>query len=113
MEDKKMTNKRPGIITAICVLGFIGPLFLIPIIFSDIATTIGSWYPPYLAFSGVVGFVCMVGLWMMKKWGTITYTALVGINQVVLIAMGEWNIFFLIIPGIVIAIVFSKFKEME
>lgn len=113
MEDKKMTKKRPGLITAICIIGFIGTLFSIPLIFSDIAKTIGSWYPPYLAFSTIVGLVCMIGLWMMKKWGIITYTAFVGINQVVLMVMGVWNVFALIIPGIVVAIGFSKFKEME
>ena len=108
-----MANKRPGIITAICILGFIGVAFTIPMIFSDIAKSIGAWYPPYLGFSAIVGLACMIGLWMMKKWSIIAYTIFVAINQVVLIAMGVWNLFALIIPGIVIAIGFSKFKEME
>jgi len=55
----------------------------------------------------------MIGLWMMKKWGIITYTTFFGINQVVLLAFGVWNIFALIIPGIVIAIGFSQYKLME
>jgi len=108
-----MTNKRPGIITAICVIGFIGALATVPLIFSDMSKQIGTWYPPCLAFSAVVGFVCMIGLWMMKKWSIIAYTAFFGINQVVLLAFGVWNIFALIIPGIVIAIGFSKYKLME
>jgi hypothetical protein len=94
-------------------LGFIGAALTILMIFSDIAKSVGAWYPPYLGFSAIAGGVCMIGLWMMKKWGIIGYTALVAINQVVLIAMGVWNLFALIIPGIVIAIGFSKFKEME
>jgi hypothetical protein len=36
-----------------------------------------------------------------------------GINQVLLLAFGVWNIFALILPGIVIAIGFSKYKLME
>ena len=108
-----MTNKRPGIITAICVIGFIGAFAAVALAFSDISKQIGAWYPPYLAFSAVVGFVCMIGLWMMKKWGIITYTTFFAINQVVLLAFGVWNIFALIIPGIVIAIGFSKYKLME
>ena len=94
-------------------MGFIGALFTVPLIFSDIAKTVGAWYPPYLAISAVVGLVSMIGLWMMKKWSIITYTTFVVINQVVLITMGVWNVFALIIPGIVIAIGFSKFKDME
>jgi len=107
-----MTNKRPKIITAICVIGFVGALATVPLVFSDIAKQIGPWYPPYLAFSAVVGLVCMIGLWMMKKWSIIAYTAFFCINQVVLLAFGVWSIFALIIPGIVIAIGFSKYKSM-
>ena len=108
-----MSKERPGIITGVCIVGFIGALLVVPVIFSDIAKSIGTWYPPYLAFSALVGLICMIGLWMMKKWGIITYTVFVGINQVVLFVMGVWNIFAIIIPGIVIAIGFSKFNEMD
>ncbi|MEM2956565.1 MAG: hypothetical protein QW041_03280 [Candidatus Pacearchaeota archaeon] len=108
-----MAVKRPGIITAICIIGFIGALITVPMIFSEIAKSIGVWYPPYLAFSAVVGLACMIGLWMMKKWSVIVYTIFVAINQVVLIAMGMWNVFALIIPAIVIGIGFWKYKEME
>lgn len=108
-----MKNKRPGIITAICVIGFIGAVVAVALVFSDMARQIGAWYPPYLAFSAIVGLVCMIGLWMMKKWSIVTYTIFFAINQVVLLAAGVWNIFALIIPGIVIAIGFSKYKLME
>jgi hypothetical protein len=108
-----MKNKRPGIITAICVIGFIGAVAAVPLIFSDISKQIGAWYPPYLALSAVVGLVCMIGLWLIKKWSIIVYTAFFCINQVVLLALGGWNIFALIIPGIVIAIGFSQYKLME
>ena len=55
----------------------------------------------------------MIGLWMMKKWSIVTYTIFFAINQVVLLVAGVWNIFALIIPGIVIAIGFSKYKLMQ
>ncbi len=55
----------------------------------------------------------MIGLWTMKKWGIITYTILFAINQVVLLASGVWNIFALVLPAIVIAIGFSKYKLMD
>lgn len=108
-----MTNKRPGIITAICILGFVGAVITIPLIFSSTAKSIGEWYPPYLGLSFIVGGVCMIGLWKMKKWSVITYTVFAAINQIVLLVMGAWNVLALIIPAIFIAIIFSKFKEME
>jgi len=56
------TNKRPKSITAICVIGFIGAIITIPMIFSPIAKQIGAWYPLYLGLSAVIGLVCMIGL---------------------------------------------------
>lgn len=108
-----MINERPWIITAICIMGFLGALLAIPMMSSDIAQQRGTWFPPYLAFTIVIGLICMVGLWTMKKWGIITYAVFVGINQIVLIAIGGWNIFSLIIPGIVVVIGFSKYKLMK
>ncbi len=102
--DKAMTAKRPGAITAVCVIGLVGALVTVPLIFSPIAGQVGAWYPPYLAASVVVGAVCLFGLWTMKKWGAYGYSAFVGINQLVLLAMGAWNVMALVLPGIVVAI---------
>jgi hypothetical protein len=104
---------RPTAITVICVLGFLGALILIPAVFSDITRHIGAWYPPYLAFSAVVGFICMVGLWKMRRWAVFGYIAFCAINQIVLLAMGVWSIFALILPTIVIAISFSNISRMK
>ena len=110
MEEQK---KRPTAITVICVLGFIGAAFSIPLIFSDIAGKVGNWYPPYLGLSCIIGFVCMVGLWKMKKWASYTYTGFVGLNQIVLFTMGVWNIMTLIIPAIVVAVSLAYIKNMD
>ncbi len=107
------TKKRPTAITVICVLGFIGAAFTIPMIFSDIAGQVGSWYPPYLGLSAVIGLVCMLGLWKMKKWAAYTYTGFVALNQIVLFTMGVWNLMALIIPGIVIGIALAHINKMD
>lgn len=108
-----MKEKRPVVITVICILGFIGAAVTIPMIFSDIAKAIGAWYPPYLAFTTVIGLACMVGLWMMKKWGIIVYAGFFAVNQVVLLTMGVWNVLSLIIPAIVIVIGLLQFSKMD
>jgi hypothetical protein len=108
-----MNKKRPTAITVVCVIGFIGAAFTLPLIFSEVARKIGSWYPPYLALASVIGLICMIGLWNMKKWAAYTYTAFVLINQVVLLAMGVWNIMALLIPAIVIAIAMTHLKKMD
>ncbi|MFD2892617.1 hypothetical protein ACFS5J_11410 [Flavobacterium chuncheonense] len=118
MEQHRTDNqvnekKRTTAITIICVLGFIGAALAIPIIFTGIARQIGSWYPPYLGLSTIIGFVCMVGLWQMKKWAAYTYAGFVGLNQLVLLTMGVWNIMALIIPAIVVGIALTHVKKMD
>lgn len=108
-----MEKKRPVLITVICIIMVISVVFVIPMIFSDMARSIGAWYPPCLAISAVIGLVCMIGLWMMKKWSIILYTAFVVVNQLVMLAMGAWNVLALLIPAIVIVVGLSQFSKMD
>ena len=113
VNEKQEEKKRPTAITVICVLAFIGAAFTIPLIFSDIAGQIGSWYPPYLGLSAITGLVCMIGLWQMKKWAAYTYTGFVVLNQIVLLTMGVWNVMAFLIPAIVVGIALTHIKKMD
>jgi len=106
-------GSRPKAITIICVVGVIGALLSFPIIFSDLAWQVGAWYPPYLGLTMLVGLVCIVGLWMMKKWGMYGYIGLTVVNQVVLLLMGSWNIMVLLVPGIVIYFAYKHLPDMS
>jgi hypothetical protein len=110
--EKNEGMKRPTAIAIICVLGFVGAAVTIPLIFSDKARQIGSWYPPYLAFSAAIGFVCMLGLWRMKKWAAYSYAGLAGLTQIVLFTMRVWSIMALIIPLTVVGIALAHVKKM-
>jgi hypothetical protein len=110
--NKNEEKKRPTAIMIICILGFVGAAVTLPIIFSDGAGKIGSWYPPYLALSAVIGFICMLGLWRMRKWAAYSYAGLAVLNQIVLFTMGAWNIMALIIPAIVVGIALKHVKKM-
>ena len=112
MNETTEQAKRPTSITIICVIGFIGTLITVSLIFSPIAQQIGAWYPPYLGFSAVVGLACMVGLWMMRKWAAYIYTGFVALNQVVLLAMGVWNVMALLIPVVVIFFALKNVAKM-
>ena len=106
-------SKRPIAMTAICVLSGLGIVFTIPLIFSEAAASIGAWYPPFLAVSGVVGAACTVGFWMMRRWAVYLYTGLLCLTQIVLLAMGAWNIVALLIPLAVVIIGFIYLPRME
>jgi hypothetical protein len=104
--------RRPPVISILCILGFIGVAFLVPKVFSTVARDIGAWYPPYIALVGVIGLICNIGFWKMKKWGFYGYVAFVVLNQVVMLSTGTWLPTALIVPIIVIAIVAFYFKQM-
>lgn len=106
-------NVRPTAITVICVLGLLGAVFTIPMLFTEVARQIGAWYPPYLGLSAVIGGICMIGFWQMRRWAVFTYTGFCAINQVILFATGNWNAFALVFPGIVIAILYSYLSRMR
>ncbi|MBV8211639.1 MAG: hypothetical protein JOZ08_00260 [Verrucomicrobia bacterium] len=107
------TNKRPVIITVICVIGFIGALFTIPILFSHFASDIGAWYPPFVGLSAIVGIVSFIGLWRMRLWGLYLYLVMFVIAQAVMIATHIWSPFAPILPIIVLIVAFSFRSRMQ
>ena len=106
-------SRRPIAMTAICVLSGMGILFTIPLIFSEAAASIGAWYPPFLAASAAVGAACTVGFWLMRRWAVYLYTGVLCLTQIVLLAMGSWNIVALLIPLVVVIIGFIYLPRME
>jgi hypothetical protein len=104
---------RPIAITVLCIFSAIGVLFVIPLLFSQAAWSIGSWYPPSLAVSAIIGGACTVGFWLMRRWALYLYTAMFVVNQIILLAMGIWTISALILPAIVLAIGFYYLSRMR
>jgi len=103
---------RPPAITIICVVGFAGALLSIPMFFSPVGRTIGTWYLPYLFFSVVLGVACMVGLWQMRKWAVYTYTVFMVLNQLVLYSFGIWDIKAVLLPAVVVFFLIRHVAKM-
>jgi hypothetical protein len=106
-------SRRPIAMTAISVVSGLGILFTIPLIFSEAAASIGAWYPPFLAASAAVGAACTVGFWLMRRWAVYLYTGGLCLSQIVLPAMGAWNIVALLIPLAVVMIGFIYLPHMK
>ena len=105
--------RRPVAITIICVIGFLGVLIVVPILFVPQTAAIAPWYPTVLGLSAVIGLVSMIGLWRMRRWAVYLYTTITVLNQVLLLATGLWNPFALIIPGVVVAVMFAYVSRMR
>jgi hypothetical protein len=112
MNQSTETN-RPVAITFICTVAFVWASLSIPLIFFSSSKAIGVWYPPYLAFTVVASYVSAFGIWLMRKWGAYAYIAFNVINQVVLISMGMWSLFSILIPAVVIGVVYTHLRSMR
>lgn len=105
MTDLSNKQKRPLSLTYVCVGGLIGAIFAGLSAFSPASMHITGWYPAYLGFSAVVGIVCAIGLWFMRKWAVYALIGLILVNLIVLFIIGNFNIVALLIGSIVIYIV--------
>ena len=112
MNQSPETN-RPAAITFICTAAFVWASLSIPLIFFSSSKSIGDWYPPYLAFTVVASYISAFGIWSMRKWGVYVYLGFNIINQVVLISMGMWSLFSILIPAIVIGVAYTHLKSMR
>ncbi len=110
--SKNNLQKRPFIITLICIGSFIGVYGAMTGVFFEAFRGMASWYPPYVIASGLVGLAAFIGLWLMKRWGVMLYTFLVAVNQLVLLLGGLWTPSALLIPLMVIFIGFFYYKRM-
>jgi hypothetical protein len=114
IEASPAASERPVAITVICVISAIGIVLSIIGLLSGSAmlTAIAAWYPFWAAASIIVGAVCTYGLWMMQKWALFLYTAMFVVNQIILLMLGAWSIFGLVIPLVVLVICWSYQARM-
>ena len=107
------SEKRPMAITIACLLMAVGLIPALFIVFSEEAANVGRWYPPFMAFTVVGGFVCLVYMWMMKKIGVYLYVGMFAVAQTVILSMGFFNIASMIPSLILIAVGFMNIKKMD
>ncbi len=103
-------EKRPLLITLVCIFGIAIILISIYLIFVDPATDIhvfithGFWRPTILAIINIASLVAFIGLWRMKRWGLILLIATYVISMLYNFIMGiafYWGY----IPGAIMIII--------
>jgi hypothetical protein len=104
---------RPVPITAICIIGVIGVAGSIFLMFSGATQSLPGWYPALLGISALIGLICMIGLWMMRRWAVYTYTALFVANQIILVTSGLWTPAAFAVPLIIVIIMFVYLSRMR
>jgi len=109
----KSQPKRPIAITIVCIIGFIGVLFSIPLMISNVAASIGLWFQIHLGLSVIIGLICFIGMWRMKKIAVYAYAVFVILNQLILLSSGNWNLAGILIPALVVGITLYYVKAMR
>lgn len=113
MQAAEPTRRRPLPITIICILGGVGAIAAALVLFSGEAAKIAPWYPALLGSSVIIGVVCFVGLWMMRRWAVYVYAGFALVMQGIMLATGIWSPAAFILPAIVIAVMFAYLSRMH
>lgn len=113
MNDTRWNPEKPAMIIAICVIGLINAIQMINLVFSPMSKQVGAVYPVYFSFSVVLSLICIAGLWLLKRWAAWSYMVLLACNQIVLVAMGYWEVSAAIIPGAIILMLLKYMDRMH
>jgi hypothetical protein len=117
MDDPKK-KERPGIITALCVLGFFGGANVLYTTFtSPFIKALGATYQTCFVLSALLSTTALIGLWNMKKWGVVLYALVMAGNIVLLLSAGVFNLAAIIVGAVislaVVIALFTQFPKMD
>lgn len=112
MTESHWNPEKPVIIRAICVIGIINAIQMLYLILSPMAKQAGAFYPFYFSASVLISLICIGGLWFLKRWAALIYSAMLICNQAVLAVMGYWELTAAIIPVAIILLLFKHLDKM-
>jgi hypothetical protein len=81
--------KRPGLISAVCILGFIWIVFSFPGVFAPSLKKLGDWYPAIFGVLVAASFISYIGLWHMKRWGIQLFIISFFIKEILLVLIND------------------------
>lgn len=108
-----MKNKRPTIITLLCIIELVGFPFALIDAFLPAVAALGQWYRWEILISAFAGLVPLYGLWNMKRWSVFAYAGLSVLINILLLVLGDWSPVVVITQGVVLAIMVWKYPLMS
>jgi hypothetical protein len=114
---QEVTRRRPFGVVAAMVLMVMGAAWVMPFIFllasNNLADIPPLWVGLGIALTTALGITASMAMWMMKRWSVAAYTAVVIANNLIIMLLGEWNIFHLAIPLVILAVAYSQLRYLE
>ena len=106
-------NKRPKLLSIVCVLGFIWIVFSFPAVFSPSMKKLGSWYPAILGLIVAANFISLIGVWHMKRWGVHLFVISFFTKEILQVLINDLNYFGITASIIFIVIMLLFYKRMD
>ncbi len=113
MSENSNTISKPLIISIICFIALINTAQLSYMAISPVPKQFGAFYPGYFVIATIASLVSISGLWLLKKWAAWFYSAILVINQMVLVSMGLWEVSAAIIPVLMIVLLFQNMDKLS
>jgi hypothetical protein len=85
----RANTKRPKVISAICITGFISIVFTFPAVFSPSVKKLGDFVPALYGFLVAGSFISYIGLWHMKQWGVQLFLVVFFIKTLFLMMIND------------------------
>lgn len=109
----KEPSTRPGIVSFICILGFIATGIGLLIGMSSLLDNSPEWQRPYMILGAVVTLVGYIGVWNMKLWGLYILVLMFVVSLIVAYAMHLGFGFNLVGSALILLILGLQSKKME
>ena len=84
-----MLQKRPFVLTIICILGFSWIVVSFPAVFSPSIKKLGDWYPALFGLIVAESFISFIGVWHQKRWGVTLFTTTFIVKEMVLLLIDD------------------------
>jgi hypothetical protein len=110
---KKSRVAAPSLIYNACSFGFLGTIPFLLLWTTELSYMVGQWYRNFLLQSSFSIWVCLAGIWHMKKWAVVSYSLIIIATQIILFKSNVmWSYTSLIVPAIVTMIIWLYFRKM-
>ena len=109
----KAPSKRPGVISFICILGFIAGMIGLLVALTMPATGLPDWYRPFAVLGVAVSFIGYIGTWKMKKWGMYLLILMFLVSVIVAYATDLYSIASIAGSALIVLIIIFNSGKME
>jgi len=107
-------ERRPLILTFLCIFGFLYSLTFTFINFIGVTQPAAHWFHYCLFIGSILTFSAFVAIWNMKKWGVILITIVPLLNHVLWLIMAQkWFFNDLVVFAVIIFFGYKYYSEMD